>query len=222
MLRSSDEACHDDPVPVGRRGPAHGRACHVTIEVMADTKKTMHSAPHHREDFEALYSRNYGRVLSYCARRLPRAEALDAAADVFVIAWRKFPSVPAGPAEKAWLYGTAYRVVSNRWRSAKRQLALTDRMAGLQQAMSGGADEPMLRRAEEQSVLAALDALPVTEREVILLGAWEGLSAIEIAEVLGIKPAAVRKRRERARRRLQKMVTTGPTGLTVVPEGGRA
>jgi RNA polymerase sigma-70 factor (ECF subfamily) len=192
------------------------------MRVMADTKKTMHPASHHRDDFEALYSRNYGRVLSYCARRLPRAEALDAAADVFVIAWRKLSSVPSGPAEKAWLYGTAYRIVSNRWRSAKRRLVLTERVASLQQAASGGADEPVLRRAEEQSVLAALDALPASEREVILLDAWEGLSSIEIAEVLGIKPAAVRKRRERARRRLQKMVAAGPTGLTVVPEGGRA
>ena len=173
-----------------------------------------------RDDFEALYSRNYGRVLSYCARRLPRAEALEAAADVFVIAWRKLPSIPRGPAESSWLYGTAYRVVSNRWRSAKRRLALTERASRLRQAASGGADEPVLRRAEEQSVLAALDALPATEREVILLDAWEGLSSTEIADVLGIKPAAVRKRRERARRRLETMVEAGATGLTVITEGG--
>jgi RNA polymerase sigma-70 factor (ECF subfamily) len=182
----------------------------------------MQPASNHRDDFEALYSRNYGRVLSYCARRLPRAEAVEAAADVFVIAWRRFSSVPSGAAEKAWLYGTAYRVVSNRWRSAKRRFALTERVASLQQAASGGADEPVLRRAEEQSVLAALDALPATEREVILLDVWEGLSSAEIAEVLEIKPAAVRKRRERARRRLQRMVTAAPAGLTVVPEGGTA
>ncbi len=41
------------------------------------------------ERFEALYRSHYLSILAYCVRRLSRADAEDAAAEVFEVAWRR-------------------------------------------------------------------------------------------------------------------------------------
>jgi len=51
----------------------------------------------------------------------------------------------------------------------------------------------------EARVWRALDALPSTYREVVLLVGAEGLTPAEAAEVCGVKPEALRKRLSRAR-----------------------
>ena len=45
--------------------------------------------------------------------------------------------------------------------------------------------------------------LPADDREVLRLVAWEGLSPKEAAAVLGVAPAAARKRLQRARSRVR-------------------
>ena len=57
--------------------------------------------------------------------------------------------------------------------------------------------------AELVAVRAAVAALPAADREVLTLTAWEGLSAGEVAVVLGISAPAVRTRLARARARLR-------------------
>jgi RNA polymerase sigma-70 factor, ECF subfamily len=54
----------------------------------------------------------------------------------------------------------------------------------------------------DPGLAAALTRLSESDRELLLLIAWEGLSPVEAAVVLGIKPATARVRLLRARRRL--------------------
>jgi hypothetical protein len=49
--------------------------------------------------FEQLYSAHHRAILAYCARRCSLWDAWDAAAEVFVVAWRRVVDVP--PAEEA-------------------------------------------------------------------------------------------------------------------------
>src|SRR5690606_23818670 len=60
---------------------------------------------------------------------------------------------------------------------------------------------------------AALARLTPTDREVIQLSIWEGLSAPEVATVLGVPPATVRTRLHRARRRLRSLLAEPVTVL---------
>ncbi len=63
-------------------------------------------------DFAALYEIHHARVLAYALRRTRTvADAEDAAAETFVVAWRKRASIPADPLP--WLYGIARRVLAN-------------------------------------------------------------------------------------------------------------
>jgi RNA polymerase sigma-70 factor, ECF subfamily len=56
--------------------------------------------------------------------------------------------------------------------------------------------------AEREESLAALAALSAADRELVLLVAWDGLTAEQAAEVLGISRNALAVRLHRARRRL--------------------
>jgi RNA polymerase sigma-70 factor (ECF subfamily) len=68
-----------------------------------------------------------------------------------------------------------------------------DRVSGL--AM----EDPGTLPARSDAVRQALAMLSAEQRQVLLLFSHVGLSADEVAEVLGIQPAAARKRRQRAR-----------------------
>jgi RNA polymerase sigma-70 factor (ECF subfamily) len=71
--------------------------------------------------------------------------------------------------------------------------------------------------AADHRVLAAIAALRESDREVLLLSAWEQLSPAEIAAVLGISPLAARSRLHRARRRVQAQLRSPAADTTFVP-----
>jgi DNA-directed RNA polymerase specialized sigma24 family protein len=77
--------------------------------------------------FEQLYSAHHRAILAYCARRCSRWDAWDAAAEVFVVAWRRAADVPPAEEARAWLIGVAYRVVANHHRGERRRAAFLQR-----------------------------------------------------------------------------------------------
>lgn len=152
--------------------------------------------------FDPLFEAHYRAIYRYCVRRLGRSEAEDATADVFAVAWRRLDELP-GEAERAWLFGVAHRVVGNRYRSRRRQRTLSAR---LEATTTDRAGQEALEPAPDPAVellLAALDGLSATDRELLRLSSWDGLSRDEIASVLGIKQNAVDQRLYRARSRLK-------------------
>ena len=179
-------------------------------------------AQHAEAEFEALYHRHYRHVLGYCGRRVPSSDVQDAVADTFLVAWRRFDEVPAGDAERPWLYGVAYRVIGNQRRSESRRRRLTDRVGGVRAPHIESPDLQVVRREADRDVMAALAELNAADREVVLLNLWEELTGPEIARVLGISEAAVRKRTSRARKRLKRLLEARPTlpGAAIQETGG--
>jgi RNA polymerase sigma-70 factor (ECF subfamily) len=150
--------------------------------------------------FDPLFQTHYDAIYRYCVRRLGRSDAEDAAADVFAVAWRRLDEMPVGEASRAWLYGVAYRVVGNRYRSRKRQSRLSTRLEAMRPEALAEADRS---GGDVDVLLAALDTLSAADRELIRLSSWDGLTRGEIATVLGIKENAVDQRLHRARARLK-------------------
>jgi RNA polymerase sigma factor (sigma-70 family) len=157
--------------------------------------------PPGRAKFEALYAAYHDTILAYCARRLPRSDAMDAAAEVFVVAWRRIDDVPEPDRERAWLYGVAYRVVANQWRSRDRRLRLSRRAVGVL-TEDDGPEHQVVRNEEERVVLAALRRLRPADGELLRLSLWDEMSPAEIAAMLDASNPAIRQRLSRARRRL--------------------
>lgn len=138
------------------------------------------------------------RVMAYARRHIGEDHAQDVVADTFMIAWRNWDKVPDPPI--GWLIATARGVIRNRLRSQRRHRALSDRVALLDQAASVDSSESAVSR---QDALARLAALSDQHREALLLTSWDGLNSEEAARVLGIQPAAFRRRVSRARECLE-------------------
>ena len=146
-----------------------------------------------RERFDRLY-RGYGAdVLAYLRRRTTVEVADDGLAETFLVAWRRLDDVPDEP--RAWLLAIARRVLANQRRSSRRQGALVERLI-LQRPPE------VAVQTERDPVLQALSRLRPLDQEALLLVAWDGLTSIEAARVLGCSAIAVRLRLHRARRRL--------------------
>jgi RNA polymerase sigma-70 factor (ECF subfamily) len=149
--------------------------------------------------FDHLFEANFDAIFRYCARRLGPADAEDAAADVFAVAWRRLQDMPEGDAKRAWLFGVAHRVVGSQYRSRERRSRLSARLEQTRHTN----DEDLEPAADIDTLLTALDGLSRTDQELIRLSSWDGLNRSEIAQVLGIKTNAVDQRLHRARNRLK-------------------
>ncbi|WP_354697340.1 RNA polymerase sigma factor [Paraconexibacter sp. AEG42_29] len=145
---------------------------------------------------EQLFSAHAQDVLAYARRRTDAASADDVVADVFATAWRRADVIPeADPLP--WLYAVARRVLANQRRAAGRRAALSDVLGVLARTREPPAPHQSL------PVLEALAALSPADRELLMLTAWEGLDAAQVATVLGCSTGAVHTRLHRARRRLE-------------------
>lgn len=150
-----------------------------------------------RRRFERIYDEHYDAVLRYCLRRTTREDALDAAADTFVVAWRRREDLPADR-PLPWLYGVAYKVLGNQWRTLNRQRRVTERMRGHAANPDPGPEPQVVRAAEEVQVLRALESVRPEDREIIRLAAWEEMGRDDIAAIFDCSPNAATKRLNRA------------------------
>jgi RNA polymerase sigma-70 factor (ECF subfamily) len=152
-----------------------------------------------RQRFDSLFEAHKLDIASFCSWRTgSKADAEDAVAEVFLVAWRKIDLVPSGDGARAWLYATARRVTANTRRSRRRRDALADRVS---LERSSETADPM--SAEESAVHEALDMLSEADREVLLLVEWEGLRPAELSEVLACQEVTARGRLHRARSRFR-------------------
>ena len=109
----------------------------------------------------------------------------------------------AGP----WLLACARSALANQQRADRRRLRLVEHLAT--------ATSPDLPIALRDGPLAtALATLSERDREVLLLTAWEGLTAEGAAAVLGCSPGAFRVRSHRARRRLASALRAADAAAT--------
>ena len=153
--------------------------------------------PDPRDRFDALFEATRRQVLAYALRRTREpADAEDAAAETFAIAWRRIDDVPPGADALPWLYGVARRVLANQRRGTERRWNLLGRLFERAPRASDGPDVDLGGPAT-----AALAALRPDDRELLQLVAWEDLDHAAIAQVLGISVNAVAIRLHRARRR---------------------
>jgi RNA polymerase sigma-70 factor, ECF subfamily len=166
--------------------------------------------------FAALYRDHARDVLAYAVRRTLSAEdAADVVAETFLVAWRRGSDVPDGDGARLWLYGVARRTLANQRRGERRRTRLAARMRSeLPAALAAALPTPT---AADDAVLEAIAGLGESDREVLLLSAWEGLSPTEIAAVLAISPIAVRSRLHRARGRVQERLRRPAADAAPVP-----
>lgn len=173
-------------------------------EARTPTSGDVVTGPTADERFQSIFEAHSADIQRYCYRRLlDTDEADDAAADVFLVLWRRLDVCPAGGAARLWLFGVARNVVRDHQRHRRRAARLKLR---LREGAPGAYDDVpaavAVRRDEQREVGAALARLSERDREVLRLKLWEQLSHKEIARVLGISAHAVDMRTHRALERI--------------------
>ena len=145
-----------------------------------------------RDAFEVLYRRYARAVLGLALRRLgDRGRAEEAVQETFTSIWRSASSYrPERGPGAPWLYAVARHAIVDRFR------ARTEPPAEVPEEAS--TDPGPAERAETSFVSwrvhRALEELPQTERTVIELAYWGGLSQSEVAEYLNVPLGTVKTR----------------------------
>lgn len=168
--------------------------------------------------FETLV-RTHMPAMLRVARRFMRSEedARDAVQDAFVSAFRSIGSFGANARLSTWLHRIVVNACLQRLRSQRRrpeedieQYLPQFRADGHQVAPSRSwteSAESVVERAELRDVVRkAIDELPDTYREVLLLRDIEELSTEEAAEALKVTTNAVKVRLHRARQALRTLL----------------
>lgn len=181
------------------------------------------------EAFERLFARHRRFLCQMVQWRMDRnlrrrIDASDLVQEAQMEATRRLEQYLAGPpmSFKIWLRQITYdrllmarrRHLGAGKRAVEREMTLADETS-LQLAQRLLATGPTPSQAAVQDELAArvreaLPQLAESDREVLVMRHLEGLANREIAEALGLEPAAASKRHGRALLRLRAMLTDGP------------
>jgi RNA polymerase sigma factor (sigma-70 family) len=164
--------------------------------------------PRRPELMGVLYERHARAVYRYLARRAGPPAAEDLLSEVFITALSASARVVAHDSGSAlpWLYGIALNVLRAHFRREPAAACVAGDLGMDWDAV----DDRLDAVAERGRLRAALDGLADSDRELLLLVAWECLTPAEAAAVLGITPVAARSRLHRARKRAMRALQNVP------------
>jgi RNA polymerase sigma-70 factor (ECF subfamily) len=163
--------------------------------------------------FAELVSRYQARVYRLaCRLTADEGDAKDVLQEAFLAAYRGLPAFRGESRFSSWLYriATNAALMHRRARARRPTESLeaflprfdADGVHAAEPAdlgAAGRADEILDRKLLAEKARAGLDRLPDIYREAFVLRDLEEMTTAEVAELLGIEPAAVRQRVHRAR-----------------------
>ncbi len=132
------------------------------------------------------------------------AEAEELAQEAFVRLWQQRDRFRAGAEFRPWMLSLALNLARNRlrwWR--RRPLVTLEEWTPLPPADTADGAGALEAREGAEAVRAAVAALPLEQREALVLFEYEGLAQAEIAVIAGTTTKAVERRLERARAALR-------------------
>ncbi|HEY3448466.1 MAG TPA: sigma-70 family RNA polymerase sigma factor [Myxococcales bacterium] len=138
--------------------------------------------------FHIVYEAEYAYVWNTLRRLgIPRTDLKDLAQDVFLIVYRRFAELDPARPVRPWLFGVAYRVVSNRRRREAGRPGTAGEFPVESLACPAPGPEQAASAAEDRALVAqALDALDLDKRAVFVMHDLDGSGMPEIARELAI------------------------------------
>lgn len=151
----------------------------------------------------AMVGAKLPRLLALATRMLGDAAAAeDVAQEAMLRVWRQAPRWKPGKAKfDTWLHRVALNLCHDRLRRSRREV-LVDEVPD-QADNDPLPDAVLLMVGTGERVAAALQALPLRQREAVVLQYYQELSNMEAAEVMEVSVEALESLLSRARRRLR-------------------
>lgn len=124
-------------------------------------------------------------ILAFAQRRVGPDAHQEGAAETFLVAWRRFDSVP--DSALPWVHKVATFTIANfRWRDAQA-LARDGRIQFAISNHSAGAEDETINAVTIDWAFASLGP---TVQEVLWLAVWDALSSVDGATLLGCSVTA--------------------------------
>jgi RNA polymerase sigma-70 factor (ECF subfamily) len=160
-------------------------------EASRDEIRLMQAARADLTRFAPLYERYFPRIYAYCLHRVENEEAAeDLTSAIFTYALQGIHSYSGGSVA-AWLFRIAHNAVANHYRNRRPSVSFEESDLDFADEQREMAEEVIL--AERHETLAELiNQLPHGQRELLALKITGGLTAEDIAVMLGKSPGAVR------------------------------
>lgn len=135
---------------------------------------------------------------------VPPSSVDDAVQEVFMVAYRRRADYDARACVRSWLFGIARNVARNHVRRAKKDRVRPPEVAA---ARPRAVPEEHVARVEAVELVERfLAGLNPCQRDVFVLADLQGMTAPEIAAVLGVKLNTVYSRLRLARRRFERAI----------------
>lgn len=181
---------------------------------------------HAGEAFGELFERHADRVYAHCFSRTGSwSMAEDLTSAVFLEAWRRRADVRfIGDSALPWLLGVANNATRNAQRTLRRHNKLLAKLPppGEEADIAADAAARVDQERLAQHLLCAMGGLRQSEREVLALCDWAGLSYGQAAVAMGVPEGTVRSRLSRARRHLRELAGEGGAASVLVSQPTRA
>jgi RNA polymerase sigma-70 factor (ECF subfamily) len=193
-----------------------------------DTPLMLAAGQGDREAFSILVERHHPAVVQYAYRFLgtsDRDTAEDLAQEVFLAAWKAAPSFRPRAKVLTWLFRIATNACLNYRRGYRLRAAVQLDDAAASGYSGPETDRPDIRaiaREQAEKVRQAIACLSANQRAAILLRHFQGLSYVEIADVLETSVAAVESLLFRARETLGAVLSADEADAApqVLPQAG--
>ncbi|MCO5176680.1 MAG: RNA polymerase sigma factor [Thermomicrobiales bacterium] len=178
-----------------------------TNAVRDDDVALVAAAQRDRLAFAPLYERYAERLFRYaCARTGSASIAEDIVADAMLAAMNRIAQFdPNRGSFASWLFTIATNQIVDQQRRSNRHRQTIER-AHQPSPPADDALTTLVRHQDAQRIHEALNNLPESDRDLVLLRYWAELTSAEIGRVIGISPGNVRVRLTRILSKLAQLL----------------
>ncbi len=164
--------------------------------------------------FERVYA-EHRKLVAWLVRRMGVRESSrdDVVQDVFCVVHQKLEQFEERSTIKTWLFAIVVRVVRNHWRTLRRKGAgqaltsVVDDTDGLEAPAEQGPHEQLKRREAVRIWEDVLSRMDRDKAEVLVMFELEGITVVEIADLIGIPLGTAYSRVRAARRDFARIVS---------------
>lgn len=156
---------------------------------------------------DRLYRAYEPEVRSYARRAWSSLDDDEIVAQTFEVAWRRLADAPVN-APRAWLIAIARNCALNEARARRRRQSQLTTLISARVVLPAYVSDDCAFIETCHLLKSALCRLTVADQEILKLAAFDELTNVEIAGVLGISGGAAAVRLFRARQRLEVAISS--------------
>ncbi|MAT07271.1 MAG: RNA polymerase [Acidimicrobiaceae bacterium] len=150
--------------------------------------------------FDGLFRAHYSSVEAFVRGQFPHADLAEVMSSTFATAWRRLDDIRV-EAERGWLIGVANNTALNSIRGRRRRDARDEAYRTITFRGPAELHDHDVPPETLEHLSVAFERLSASDREIIQLAAFDGLTGADLGAALGVSPGTAAVRLHRARQR---------------------